>query len=303
MIGRGRALPALALLPLLFACGKAEEPEPQAAGASTTAAPAAVDAGRVVALGEEYLLADLLALGVTPIASTATVGTEFHGLDEFDTSGIEPLPSDDPNIERLAGFEPDLIVLADFVLDYVDRDLLEPIAPLVVVGEDERQRLADLGEAFEVPEAAAELQAELDDALAAGAEELAPATEQTVTVATIYPGPTPAVWVDGPTDVPETLLDLGFTLTPEASQVSDVRYGRSYLSLEQLGLLDGDVMITLQSDAVDGESASLAEIESDPLWQRLPAVEAGEVIELDRLGYPGTPGRINLVEDLVELLG
>ena len=47
----------------------------------------------------------------------------------------------------------------------------------------------------------------------------------------------------------------------------------------------------------------LAEMEEDPLWQQLPAVESGNVHTVDRLGYPGIAGRIRLVGDLVEILG
>lgn len=300
-----RSVVLVLLVALLFACGQAadEEAAPSTTAAAGAGADAPPDPGRVVALGEEYLLADLLALGITPVASTATTGDEFHGLDEFDTSGIEPAPSYEPNIELLASFEPDLIVLGDFVLDHVDREVLEGIAPLVVTSTDAPTRLAQVGEAFGLEEEAAALQAELDATIEEARTTLEPATDQAVSVATIYPGPTPAVWVDGPTDVPQTLLDLGFTLTPARDQVSEVATGRSYLSLEQLGLLDGDVLITLQSDSVQGESASLAAIEANPLWQDLPAVAAGEVVEMDRLGYPGTAGRIRLVEDLVEALG
>src|SRR5262245_41231668 len=79
-------------------------------GSGGDGAAAAEDAGEgaetsaatptVLALGEEYLLADLLALGITPVASTTNVQTtdRFAGLDEFDTSGIEPLPVTEPNL-------------------------------------------------------------------------------------------------------------------------------------------------------------------------------------------------------------
>lgn len=47
---------------------------------------------------------------------------------------------------------------------------------------------------------------------------------------------------------------------------------------------------------------ALADIAGLPLWQRLPAVVAGRVVTLDRLGYPGIPGRRRLVDDLTTLL-
>jgi hypothetical protein len=38
-----------------------------------------------------------------------------------------------------------------------------------------------------------------------------------------------------------------------------------------------------------------------PLWQQLPAVEAGDVTTLDRLGHPGFAGLIRLDDDLAQI--
>ena len=119
IVALGLALSVIALA----ACGTDEAAAPpttQVAGATT--APATVadtpstggderdeldaeapDLGRVVSVAEEFVLADLLALGIEPVASTATVDTVgFQGLDEFDTSAIEVLPQTTLNLEYLA---------------------------------------------------------------------------------------------------------------------------------------------------------------------------------------------------------
>jgi hypothetical protein len=62
-------------------------------------------------------------------------------------------------------------------------------------------------------------------------------------------------------------------------------------------------VIVLTAEAVEGESAAIEEITSDPLWTELPGPAAGEVHEIDRLGYPGVEGRIRLVDDLIATLG
>jgi iron complex transport system substrate-binding protein len=128
-----------------------------------------------------------------------------------------------------------------------------------------------------------------------------------VSVLTVYPGPTVAAWVDGPVDVPATLLALGYTLRPDAEDTAGAdggaTDGRAYLSEEQLGLFAAPTIIAMQSDLVEGEDAALAAIEGTPLWSGLPAVQDGRVIVVDRLGYPGIAGRIRLVADLVEQLG
>lgn len=258
---------------------------------------------RVVALGEEFLLADLLALGIRPIASSATVADAgFFGLDNFDTGGIEALPATELNLELLASRRPDLIVTTPFFVDEIGRDTLEALAPVVAIGiEDERESFTALGAVFGAEAAASELLAELDSTIASARDELG-AAGRTVSVATVYPGPTVAAWVDGPSTVPQTLLDIGFTLAPDLDVVTDVSSGRAFISLEQLGVFTGSVLFVLQTDAVDGEQEAFDELSTAPLWQAIPAVNANAVIELDRLAYPGIAGRIRVIDDLTAAL-
>ena len=259
----------------------------------------------MLALGEEYLLADLLTLGIRPIASTANVVLDegFAGLGEFDTEGIEALPSTEPNLERLAGYRADVVVSNTFVADYLGREVLEGLGgELVVVPDDHAERILALGDTFDRRSEAEAALADLDEAIAAGAATLN-AGGRAVSVATVYPGSTVAAWVDGPIDVPATLLAMGFTLRPGATDVEGEEGGRLYLSNEQLDVLDADTLVALQSDLVAGEPEALEAIADDPLWSGLPAVASGKVVTIDRLGYPGIAGRRRLVDDLVARLG
>ena len=109
------------------------------------------------------MLADLLALGVEPIASTATVPEAgFHALDSYDTSAIEPLPVD-INLEYLASLEPDLIVTLELWLDYVPEGAFEGIAPTLVVpnGLSTTDQIRFPAEQFDGRERADELVAEM----------------------------------------------------------------------------------------------------------------------------------------------
>jgi iron complex transport system substrate-binding protein len=279
--------------------------EPSAGGADDATGSAAT--GRVLALGEEPVLADLLALGIRPIASTANVVVDggFVGLDGADVEGIEPLLSTEPNIEHLASLQPEVVVASEFVVDYLGRDVLEGLGALVVVPDDPEARMLALGDAFDRRAEAEGLVAALDDAIASGRASLGslPEASRTVSVATVYPGPSVAAWVAGPIDIPDTLVALGFTLHPAAGDVTGAEGGRVYLSREQVGLLDADTLVAMQSDHVEGEAAAIAAMADDPLWADLPAVAADRVITVDRLGYPGITGRMRLVDDLVALLG
>jgi iron complex transport system substrate-binding protein len=260
------------------------------------------DDERVVALGEEFLLADLLALGIEPVASTATTADAgFQGLDDHDTTGIQPLPSTEPNFERLASLRPDTIVAAQFVIDALGREQFDALADLVVVPTaGGAEQLEILGEEFDREEQAATLRERLEEAEAGAAGTAPPGCE--VSLATVYPGPAPAAWVAQPNAAAVALEDMGCTLSPSTDDAEPDGAGRVRLSLEQLGLLDAPELILLQSDTVEGERDSVDALTDDPLWKQLPAVQAGRVTELDRLGYPGVEGKIRLYEDLADAL-
>jgi iron complex transport system substrate-binding protein len=284
-----------------------ETTAPTTAG-SPTSSPAPGTAGDevVVALGEEFLLADLLALGVTPVASTATVPTAgFQGLDQFDTSGIEALPSTEVNLERIAAYRPTVIVTTGFVAREVGEALLTELAELVVIDDDataEDQLLA-LAQRFDATDAANQLLADLDEARDGVAAQVAARPEPcVVSLATVYPGPSPAAWTNDATDVPAAILAAGCELRPGADAGSPDRNGRLFLSLEQFGLLDAPLLVLLQSDIVDGEAEALAELGDNPLWSAIPAVASGQVVTLDRLAYPGVPGQIALNQDLAAVV-
>jgi iron complex transport system substrate-binding protein len=261
----------------------------------------------VVALGEEFVLADLLALGVTPVASTATVHeVGFQGLGAADTSGIEILPATEVNLEQLAALDPDVIVTTAFIRDEAGGDLLDALGDVVVIsdGASPDDQLRQLAEAFGRTAASDAVLADLDAARAAARDAVAGRVEPcVVSLATVYPGPSVAAWVDGSTDIPAAVLDTGCSLAPGADAGSADRNGRLFLSAEQFGLLAAPTMILLQSSTVDGEDAAVEGLASDALWQSLPSVSNDAVVVLDRLGYPGVIGQIALAEDLADLLG
>jgi iron complex transport system substrate-binding protein len=260
----------------------------------------------VVALGEEFLLADLLALGITPIASTATVASAgFQGLAPFDTSGIEVLSSTERNIERLAAYQADLIVTTESISAQIGDDVLASMSEVVVVPDSATalDRLRILAERFGANEEADRFETELAASRARLANAVAARTEPCeVSLATVYPGPSPAAWTSGVTDIPAAVIDAGCELRPGPDAPGPDRNGRLFLSLEQLGVLDAPLLLLLQSSIVEGEDAAVAELADTPLWSSIPAVAAGRVETLDRLAYPGVAGLIRLSDDLVDLL-
>jgi len=253
---------------------------------------------RIAVLAEEVILADVLELGLHPIASTATVPEAgFQGLDGYDTGGIEILSMTSLNLEQVAALEPDTIVTLQFWVDQVGEDALRGLGDLVVVpdGLSEAERVTLLGELLDRPAEAAALVAELEAATVRAATVVP--DDCAVSLAAIYAGPSPAAFVDGPWDLPTAILNSGCRLVPDATQATPDGNGRVYLSMEQLGLLDTPLLVLLQSDLVEGEPQALATISDDPLWQQLPAVRSGDVVVFDRLGYPGAAGQIRFLDE------
>ncbi len=279
----------------------APAPQPSATDSPPSSAAVAVDE-RIVVLGQELLLADLLALGITPIASTANVDEAgFLGLDEYDTSGIEVIPGLEVNLEELAGLHPDRVITNEFFAEQIGRSALEQLAELTVLpdGLTAEELIAEYGALF-APDAEADvLIAELEAARATAAAELAGLE---VAVVAIYPGPSVAAFVDGPWSVPATLLAAGVTLVPSPSEAEPDRNGRAFLSMEQLGLLGAPQLVLLQNELVEGENDAVDQMTDDALWQQVPAVAAGAVTVLDRLGYWGVAGEIRMIHDLIDAL-
>lgn len=252
---------------------------------------------KVVALGEEFLLSDLLALGVKPIASTATLGTEFSGIPEDETEGIEPLDVALLTPEDVGAMDPDLLLVDEFVLGQVGFDRLMKIAPTVPIpSEDWRGSLELLGEVVDNEDGAERLIDDHDDALEDAKASIEEGTQ--ASVATAYPSEVVA-WTDGPSTIPATLLDLGVELVPGADDdLGPLDAGRVPLSRERIDLLSAPTLLLLQTSGVEGEDAAVARLESAALYDQLPAVQNDRVVVLDRLGYPGVTGRIEAVEVL-----
>lgn len=302
-IGRRAFLVGVGAVAVLAACsGDSTESSSTTSTTEGSGSETETPQRRVLLLGEEYLLADALALGITPIASTATVSeVGFIGVDQHDTSGIQVLDATDQDLEPLVALDTDVVVAAQYVADALGTEALEPFGEVTVVpdGSTPVEVLDILAGVFDRQAEADELKARLADAEARAAEEIPP---QEVSVAAIYPGPSPAVFVDGPWAVPQTLLDAGCTLVPGSDEPHD-EDGRVYLSLENLDLIAGPTLILMQSEAVEGEAAAIEQLQADPLWSELPAPAADRVHTLDRLGYPGVEGQVRLIDDLIELLG
>ncbi|WP_158412123.1 ABC transporter substrate-binding protein [Ilumatobacter nonamiensis] len=262
----------------------------------------AVDVGRVVVLGEESVLADLLALDVPVVASSATVpDAGFQGIED-DTEGIEIFDYLNTSLEELATLQPDQVIVWQYIVDQVGREQLDGLGAEVLVipdGTTSRERVELFGEHFGREAEAEGLIADLDAAYAVGSEQVP--EDCAASVVAIYPGPSPAVFARPVWAVPLAVDTLGCELVPSGDEIETDGNGRAYLSLEQLEVIAGPELILLQNDTVTGDTEAVEEIEQNPIWGQLPAVASGDVTVIDRLGYPGLVGETRVVDELVAI--
>jgi iron complex transport system substrate-binding protein len=256
---------------------------------------------RIVALSEEFLLADLLAIGVEPVASTSNDPSGFSGIDPAATADIEVLASAEFNLEQLAALRPDLLVAYPSYIELVGYDTLSAVAPTVAIGDDDsdwRERLQLTADVFGLGEVAGER----IDAIEADLEAARTALDGvTMSALSVSPGPFIRAYTDDRTILTELMVDeLGIELVPGPGTDGTDDNGRIELSLEQLGVLQGDVILLLQATIVEGQDAAVATVVASPLWSTLPAVRADRVVTLDQLAYPGASGAAAFATDLAE---
>ncbi|MCC6703778.1 MAG: ABC transporter substrate-binding protein [Thermomicrobiales bacterium] len=265
---------------------------------------------RIVALGEEFLLADLLELGIKPAESSANFLDGYLGIDPELTEGLTPFTLWDADLEMFVALEPDLVLVPQIYWD-VDPDMFELIsqmAPTVVLPstdswQDDFRFLASI---FDLEALADEKIAELD-AFTAETKEALALDGQTVTFATVYSGGTDiTLWTTPQTQIVEVGVDIGLTIMPDAADFEPDRIGRVYISLEQALLITGDTLIMLQTTGgiLPEEEQVLQEVLDSDVFKQVPAVQNGRVFTLERVGFPGqVMGRRRLLEAYTEIFG
>jgi iron complex transport system substrate-binding protein len=115
-----------------------------------------LDPQRVLALGEEGLLADLLDAGVRPVAASVNVPEDMPLFRSEELAGIALFPSAaEISLETLSAHQPDLIIGTGFFIEQIGYQRLSAIAPTVALGgatpvEQYVEALTVLGRAQEV---------------------------------------------------------------------------------------------------------------------------------------------------------
>ena len=274
----GRVLAAGLLLAGIAACSDSGEADDSGAMRTVETAKGPVevpaDPERVVVLdaGE---LDNTLALGVTPVgAVTTAVDSEFLGYLGDRTDGIETVGTiTEPNLEKIAALDPDLILSSKTRHDDVYGQLSD-IAPTVLteaVGYPWKDNFRLQAEALGLGEEADQLMADYDKRTEEVGEQLP--DQAVVSLVRFVPGETRLYSDKSFSGV--ILNDVGAGV-PKAAKGADTFIG---LSPEKLGLADADYILTSTYGAAD--DTDQADVTSSGLWANLAAVKDGRTAAID----------------------
>jgi len=236
-----------------------------------------------------FLTDNLLALGRKPIASE-TYGNDFAYLNPL-AEGITPIPfvGERYNLEAVLAAQPDLILVGAYNSEPygADYDQLSRIAPTVVFNETDTYTayhwISELGVILGAEGATSARLADYRREVEALKEDLAKA---------IGDGKVGFVRVRarefriyGNVGYTAVLYDGGLDLTPP-DLARDLAWGKynETVSLEVLPRLADANHLFVSVDGDEDENAAhvFRELQRNPLWQNLPAVQKGNVYPVER---------------------
>lgn len=232
-----------------------------------------------------------LALGIVPVGTDTQVwnwtGDAEPGLYEWSLDKIEELGGETPalfttsagtDFEAIADTTPDVILAAQSGLDEASYGTLSDIAPVVAYPEvawftSWRDTITINAEALGLAAEGEQLVADLEDQIA------------DATADADFSGKTAAFFSASAADLSKVSIytegdartaflgDLGFDM-PAAADASDGSFYKDFSAENADQLADIDVIVTYG----DGDVA--AALQADPLWNTLPAVKAGAIVEV-----------------------
>lgn len=229
---------------------------------------------RVVVL-DTAELDSAMTLGVTPVGAVEAVeGMGFpdylEGTEEIETVGT----IEEPNLEKIATLEPDLILSSNLRHEQI-YDQLSEIAPTVfteTTGSPWRENFEKHAEALDREQEAEQVAADYESRL----EEFKNTVEEprpTVSIVRFVPGDTRIYQKDS--FIGTLLEDAGL---PRPEPQDEDEFAMLNVSEEAIPQMAGDVIFTTVYGNADETARD--DITSSPLWQELDAVQQGRVYEV-----------------------
>lgn len=302
-------LASLALLLALAACGDGDGGAAPSDGSESRTVEHAMgstdvpaEPKRVVVLDSSFLDA-ALALEVTPIGATEAAAGE--GMPRYlakDVPDIEVVGlTDEPSLEAIAALKPDLILGAKVRHEKL-YDELTAIAPTVFStssGTNWKDGVAVTAEALGAHDQAAKLLRAYDERADSVGETVAASGKRLSMVRFLLPD---EIRLYGPDTFSGSILtDVGFDLGDREWD----EYSMAYISAEQIGLADADVVFSSSYGGTKSADFKAAFGPVEPLWKAVPAVAEGRQhwVEDDiwMLGI-GPTGAGLILDDIEKLL-
>ena len=261
---------------------------------------------RVVVMNPVVDLDNLLALGIKPVGFAEFTQDRPFPVPPYlssQTAGVATVGVlTQPNLESILLLNPDLIIISESQRRLYRQ--LSKIAPTVGVSPRVSQwqdRFLALADAVNQTATAEQLLNEYDQKVATFKQTLG---DRLTDVEVSYI----RVRTDGiflyvrSSLVGDVMTDLGLR-RPPAQDVVLARSTRIPISLEELAKADGDVMFVFGVEFGD-TPAMFAQLQTNPLWQRLNAVKTDRVYVVTETywSFPGIQGAKLLVDDLTQYL-
>ncbi|MEM7125953.1 MAG: iron-siderophore ABC transporter substrate-binding protein [Chloroflexota bacterium] len=263
-------------------------------------------AKRIVTLEPFYSLQMSLELGL-PIIASGTYAEEGgfpEAWSEEELAGIESIGQfEAPNLESIANIEPDLII-GDAWFQGENYDLLSKIAPTVLIeSANWKAWFHDIAGAAGVPEQAGELFTEYNARVAEVNEKI---RDVEVSFVRVVPGGFQLYRSAPNAYAPIAIMtETGVVRTEFETGTDDSSWER--LDWEGITNLTGDVLIYVMGGADDDEGANAleAEVTENPIWQTLPAAQAGEAHRVNAqhwMSFGGMRSAYSVLDDIEALL-
>ena len=231
-----------------------------------------------------YTLAHAISLGVRPIGSTHIDDWYFAPYLEGEMDGIDTLGNERPNFEKLLSLKPDVILGLDW--DEAVYPTLSEIAPTVLDDwdgtENWRKHFNFIAEALGRQEEAQQVWSRYDQRIKELKKTLGDRyANKTISLVFVAPG---VIFSEAKGSFSDSILkDIGLQ-RPTAQDVivpdSQLQFGE-----ETLEIADGDFLFI--GGLTRDEQDKIQELEQQPLWQKLQAVQEGHVYTIDYMTWRG----------------
>lgn len=256
------------------------------------------DAPKRVAALSPFILEGAFAVGVTPVArpSSATYPQAALNVPEVGLSYT-------PNLERLAATKPDVIIISGLSQRQLIPSLEKLGIPVVAIDSnsinDVYAMLKNFGVWFNQPAKAAKADRDLRIAVA---KARAQGGSRPVNVFTLIGTPQSFYGAKKSSFTGNLITALGARNVAQGPD--DKRYiGFAPYTFERLLADNPDVIVVIKpTNSQQQEGSVLTEFRKNPLWQKLKAVQAGRVYEIEPEVVLSSPGP-RAAEAITELAG